>query len=111
MRKLLAALAIAAVAGASAGTALAATRTAKVGDNYFVRDGKPPTIRVAKGTKLRFRWTGAAPHNVAVTSGPVKFHSKVMAKGTYVRKLTKAGTYKLLCQVHPAEMRLTVKVR
>src|SRR3954447_12460942 len=111
MRTSLAALAITVLAGASAGTALAATWTVKVGDNYFVRDGKPPTIRVSKGTKLRFKWTGAAPHDVAVAGGPARFHSMVKAKGTYARRLTKAGTYKLVCEVHPAEMRLTVKVR
>jgi plastocyanin len=47
---------------------------------------------------------------VTVVSGPQKFRSQVQLKGTFTRKLTKAGTYKIVCTIHPG-MDLTLKVR
>src|SRR3954447_12739097 len=111
MRKTLAAVLAVALAGVLAASALAATRTIKIGDNYFVRAGATPTVAVAKNTKVRFKWTGRALHNVAVTSGPARFSSKVKTSGTYTRTLRKRGTYRLVCQVHADSMKLTLKVR
>jgi plastocyanin len=82
------------------------TTTIKLGDNFF----KPEHKTVKKGTKVVWDWTGKAPHNVTVVSGPKKFHSKVQTKGTFTRKMTKAGTYKIVCTIHPG-MDLTLKVR
>jgi plastocyanin len=87
--------------------ALAANKkTIKLGDIFF----KPESTSVKKGTTVVWDWTGKAPHNVTVVSGPQKFRSKVQTKGTFTRKLTKAGTYKIVCTIHPG-MDLTLKVR
>jgi plastocyanin len=87
--------------------ALAASKTTiKLGDNFF----KPANTSVKKGTTVVWDWTGKAPHNVSVVSGPTKFRSKVQTSGTFTRKLSKAGTYKIVCTIHPG-MDLTLKVR
>jgi plastocyanin len=110
MRKLLLAALVTALAGALAASALAATRTVKVGDNYFIKNHTKPTITVSKGTKVTWKWAGKAFHNVRAYKGPAKFKSKVKSSGTYSRTLTARGTYKLRCDVHPSEMRMTIKV-
>ena len=74
--------------------------------NFFA----PKSTTVKKGTTVTFRWTGRAPHNVTVVSGPAKFHSRVQTSGTYKRKLTKKGTYRIVCTIHPG-MNLTLKVK
>lgn len=84
----------------------AGQKTIRVGDNFF----KPDTVAVKKGTTVVWDWTGKAPHNVSVESGPAKFRSKVQTSGTYTRKLTKAGAYAIVCTIHPG-MDLTLKVR
>jgi plastocyanin len=84
----------------------ASKKTIKLGDNFF----KPESTSVKKGTTVVWDWTGKAPHNVTVVSGPQKFRSKVQTSGTFTRKLTKAGTYKIVCTIHPG-MDLTLKVR
>jgi plastocyanin len=104
--KCLSALAAAVVLAVVAVPALAATRTVNVADNVFA----PKSLTVAKGTTVRFRWTGKAPHNVAVATGPVKFRSTTQKSGTYSKRLTRAGTYKLVCNVHPG-MAMTLRVK
>src|SRR3954454_9796417 len=64
-------VALAGVAGAVAIPAFGATRTVKIGDNFF----KPKSLSIKRGTTVRWTWTGSAPHNVTVTSGPKRFHS------------------------------------
>jgi plastocyanin len=88
--------------------ALAATRSVKVGDNFFVKKGGA-TVSVAKGTKVTWRFSGSNPHNVTVTSGPSKFASSTRSSGTFSRTLTRAGTYKIVCTIHDG-MKMTLKV-
>lgn len=93
-------------------TALAATRTIKVGDNWFVRTSGTPTVTVKKNDTVRWRWVGDSSHNVVVTKGPVKFNSPVRTSGTYRRKLTRRGTYTIVCTIHgkaDQSMKLVVK--
>jgi plastocyanin len=41
----------------------------------------------------------------------VKFKSKTQSKGTFSKKITKAGTYKIVCTVHGAKAQsMTLKV-
>jgi plastocyanin len=110
MRKLPVAVLVTALAGVPAAGALAATRTVKVGDNYFIKARTTPTITVRTGTKVTFRWAGQVVHNVRAYRGPVKFHSRFMSRGTYSRTLTRTGTYRLRCDVHPKQMRMTIRV-
>jgi plastocyanin len=108
MKKLVAAGAAAAVAaGALAIPAFAATTTVQVKDDKFVS----PKITVSKGTTVKWVWKGKAPHNVKVTKGPAKFASTTQTKGSFSKKLTKKGTYTLLCTVHAPDMKMTVTVR
>jgi plastocyanin len=109
---------IAALAGAALFSAVpaqgAATKTVTLGDNYFA----PKTLKVKRGTKVAWRWpgfdAGGDVHDVKLRSGPAgvkKFHSEAASTDyTFKRKLTKAGTYRIVCTLHE-EMRMTVKVR
>ncbi len=83
-----------------------ATNTIKLKDDFF----SPKSATVSKGSTVTFRWAGRAPHNVTVVKGPVKFHSSTKTSGSYEKKLTRAGTYKLTCTIHPG-MNLTLRVR
>jgi plastocyanin len=92
----------------------AATKTVTLGDNYYA----PKTLKVKRGTKVAWRWPGfdegGDVHDVKLRSGPAgvkKFHSEAASTDyTFKRKLTKPGTYKIVCTLHE-EMRMTVKVR
>ena len=44
-----------------------------------------------------------------VRRGPAKFHSKSIRHGSYSHTLTRKGTYKLICTIHP-DMHETVRV-
>lgn len=108
MRKLLPVLIVAALLGslAVATTAISASRSVTVGDNFF----RARSLTVSKGTTVTWRWRGRAPHNVVVTRGPVRFSSKTQTKGSYRRKLSRAGTYRIVCTIH-AGMAQTIRVR
>jgi plastocyanin len=108
MKKLIAAgAATTLAAGALAIPAFAATKTVQVKDNKFVAS----SITVSKGTTVKWVWKGKAPHNVKVTKGPTKFSSKTQVKGSFSKKLTKKGTYSILCTIHAPGMKMTVKVK
>jgi plastocyanin len=108
MKKLLAALVAVCLAGTAlfAIPALAATKSVAVKDDKFA----PKSLTVKRGTTLKFVWRGKHPHNVVVASGPKKFRSKTQTKGTFKAKLTKKGTYRIHCEIHPG-MNLKVRAR
>ncbi|HET7429358.1 MAG TPA: plastocyanin/azurin family copper-binding protein [Gaiellales bacterium] len=109
MRLLLAGLAIAAAAVVAL-PALGATKSITVGDNFF----RPASVSVSKGTTVKWVWHGAVAHNVVVKSGPQKFRSPIAGGNgfTFKHKMTRAGTYKIFCEVHGyAAMHMTLKVR
>jgi plastocyanin len=99
--------AVAVVAGVFAVPAFAASKTVQVKDNKFVAK----SITVSKGTTVKWVWDGEAPHNVTVTKGPARFHSSTKTSGSFSKKLTKAGTYTILCSIHAPDMRMTIKVK
>jgi plastocyanin len=108
MKKSLAGIAAVAIAaGALAVPALAATKTVQVKDNKFVAS----SITVKKGTTVKWTWKGKAPHDVSVTKGPAKFKSSVKTSGSFSKKLTKAGTYSIVCTIHAPGMKMTIKVK
>jgi plastocyanin len=105
------ALAVVAVALALAGSAGAGggSTTIKLRDNFFDPDRKS----IAKGTKVRFKWTGSEEHNVTKKRGPGRnFDSETTdARGVnFSRKFKKAGSYRLICTVHPDAMKLRLNV-
>jgi plastocyanin len=113
MRKLLILGLLVGLLGAlvAAGPALSKRKTVEVDDNYFVEEGKPRTVTVKVDDTVVWEWEGRNPHNVTVTKGPVKFKSKDKTSGTYRKKVTKAGTYKIVCTIHAPDMRMTLKVQ
>ena len=110
MRKLLVGSTIAVASAVFAAQALAATRTVKVGDDYYVRKGSVPTVTVKKGTKVTWRWSGKDMHNVAVTKGPVKFRSSFKSSGTYSKTVKTTGTYTIVCTIHQPDMKMKLRV-
>ena len=105
MRKPIALLATAGLAVAAV-PAFAATKTINVDDNFF----SPRPVSVKKGTTVRWKWVGGAPHNVKVVKGPQKFTSPLKRSGTYSRTLRKRGTYSIVCTIHSG-MSMRLKVR
>jgi plastocyanin len=111
MRKLfLVALAVAALAVA-AGTAFAATKSVKVGDDYYVRSRGVPKVTVSKGTKVKWRFTTDTGHSVTVKSGPAKFNSGIRTGGSFSKTMRKRGTYRIYCTIHGREQRMTLVVK
>jgi plastocyanin len=108
MLKRLAVLALpVAVAGAVAAPALAATRTVAVKDDVF----SSKTLKISKGTTVKWVWQGKSFHNVtAVQGSPTQFRSKLQTKGTFTHRFTKTGKYTIVCTIH-AQMVSTVTVR
>ena len=110
MRKLIIAMLIAAASAVLATQALAATRSVKIGDDYFVRKGSAPTVTVKKGTTVTWRFSGKNMHNLAVTKGPVKFRSSIKSSGTFSKRVTRTGTYSIVCTIHQPDMAMKLRV-
>lgn len=102
-RILVAVLACSAAATVAGSVSSASTRSIKIGDNYFVRSSGVPTVTVPVRTRVTWRWAGESAHDVRVSRGPVKFHSKVQTTGTYSKVMTRRGTYKIFCEIHGAK--------
>lgn len=98
---------IALIAAAAVVAHTAAVKDVAVRDDFF----SPKAVTVSKGAKVRWGWKGKSVHNVSVTSGPAKFRSDFKTSGSYTRKLTKKGTYRILCTVHAPSMKMTIKVK
>ena len=110
MRKLPVALIVLAALLVAAAPAAAKTRNVKIGDDFFVRNSGVATVSVKKGTTVKWNWRGSDQHNVVVQKGPRKFQSALKTKGSFKRKLTRRGTYKIICSIHAPDMRMTLKV-
>ena len=112
MRKLVVLLAVSVTTAALAIPALAATKSVKVGDDWFVRKQGVPTVTAKAGDTVKWNFTGQSPHNVTVTKGPVKFKSPTKSSGSYSKKVTKAGTYRIICTIHGAkDQSMVLKVK
>jgi plastocyanin len=71
----------------------------------------PANVTVKAGTTIKWTNFDATLHNVAITSGPVKFSSPAFNKGgSYKVTFTKPGVYHYLCTFHPGLMIGTVTV-
>lgn len=90
------------------------TKQVKVLDNFY----SPKKVTVRAGTTVRWVWPedGGDVHDVKLTKGPKgvkKFQSDPGSSGfTYKRKLTKPGTYRIICTFHEDDdMRMTIRVK
>jgi plastocyanin len=112
MRKLLVVSLTLALFAAAGGHALARpSKSVRVDDDFFVRKGDPPTISVAKGTRVTFHWRGDSLHNVHARTGPATFKSAFKRSGSYSKVLRKPGKYVIFCDIHSPDMKITIKVR
>ena len=90
--------------------AAAKTKNVKIGDDFFVHRSGVPTVKVTKGTTVKWRFKGSDAHNV-VGSGPASFQSSLKTKGSFKKKLKKKGTYTIICSIHAPDMRMKIKVK
>ena len=106
MRKLtLSLLAAAAIVPA----AYAATTEVKVKDDFF----KPKRVEINKGDKVTWRWKGSNVHNVALKKpdrNRISIASAYKTEGKFTHKFGRVGTWRVLCQTHPSNMRMKVVV-
>ena len=90
----------------------AKSKVIKIGDNFFA----PDATKVAKGTKVIWRWPKypGDVHDVKLRSGPKgvkKFHSQLAASSySFARTLKKPGKYVVICTIHE-EMKMTIRVK
>jgi hypothetical protein len=71
-----------------------------------------PRLSVPAGATLRWRFDDAVLHNVTLADGPTGFASINLGDGrTFAQRLTRPGTYRLFCSLHPVEMQQVVTVR
>jgi plastocyanin len=116
-RTTLALVGVAAFAAAPATLASGATkgktRKVSVNDNYY----GPSKLTVHVGDTIDWHWSADTTdvHDVKLNSAPKgvkKFASDPLAAGDdFKRKLTKAGTYKIICTFHEEEMKMTITVK
>jgi plastocyanin len=86
------------------------TRTVGVQSDFY----DPAKLTIHVGDKVKWVWdeaSGFELHDVSVDSGPTKFNSPTQAGGTFAKTFKKAGTYKLYCTQHEADMTMTLVVR
>lgn len=104
MRKPLVLVAVPVLVAALAIPALAATKSVRVGDNWFVRDTEStPTVTVKRNDYVRWRFVGDRAHTVTVRRGPVRFDSGEKRSGVFRKRMTRTGTYRIYCRIHGAD--------
>ena len=106
MRKLISLMVVAALTAALVLSAVAFGATKKVGVRGL--SFTPKTLKVKRGTIVKWSWSGSVPHNV---SGKGFKSGAPKGKVTYSHKFTKKGTYKYVCTIHKAAGMIgTIKV-
>jgi len=83
------------------------TVTVQVVDHAF----KPSKLSIKRGTTVKWVWKGRSKHNARAAKGPTKFDSGLKLKGSYKRKLTKKGSYLIVCDPHLPHMKMTIRVK
>ena len=83
-------------------------KTVEVGDRFFSR----PNVRVKRGAKLNWRFSGQELHNVTLANGPVGFGSPNLdGDRSFDQRFTRKGKYRLFCALHPVQMHERVVVK
>lgn len=107
-----------AVGASSARTPASGARTISVGvkDDFFDTGGKK--VRIRRGSSVRWRWIATDnPHNVVGrrVRGKGKrdrrFRSSVKRSGRYTKRFRTTGRWRVICEIHPLTMRMSVTVR
>jgi plastocyanin len=75
-------------------------------------DYRPRNLSIPVGSTLTWRFPDSVLHNVTLATGPVGFASLHLSSGAaFKQRLTRKGTYKLYCSLHPTQMHELVTVR
>jgi plastocyanin len=75
-------------------------------DRFFNR----PNLKVEQGDVLKWQFTGSL-HNLTLANGPLGIGTDNYRNGEIVRqKLTRPGTYRFFCSLHPVQMTQRVVV-
>ena len=72
---------------------------------------RPRRLSVPSGAVVRWRFADPVQHDVTLASGPRGFASAYTVKGTYRKRLTAPGLYRVFCSLHPVTMSQTIEVR
>lgn len=76
--------------------------------NYAYGSG---SMSISQGDTVTWTNKDSVPHDVVVTSGPVKFRSPMLTEGkSWSYTFTQAGAYSYTCSVHP-DMNATVTAK
>ena len=106
------AMALAAAAALAAPAPASAPKIVAIGDNYFGHDGHVHGVGVARGSVVRWIWTGRRRHNVTVIAGPQRFHSSTQRRGSFEHRMMRAGRYTVICTIHGRrDQSMTLMVR
>jgi plastocyanin len=71
----------------------------------------PRRLSVPSGAVVRWRFSDPVQHDVTLASGPRGFASAYTVRGTFRRRLTVPGQYRIFCSLHPVTMSQTIEVR
>jgi plastocyanin len=93
--------------GAVASVALAATERVSVRRSGTSFRFNPSSLTIQRGDTVRWSWSGSVPHNVR-SQGRT---SRTAARLTYSQRFTRRGSFRVVCTVHAATQRMTVRVR
>ena len=76
--------------------------------NYAYGSG---SMTISQGDTVTWTNQDSVPHDVVVTSGPVKFRSPMLTKGkSWSYTFSQAGAYSYTCSVHP-DMHATITAK
>jgi plastocyanin len=85
-----------------------ATRSVAVRNNRF----SPKRLTIGRGSKVVWRWKdGGVPHNVTPVRGGRGSGTSSRKGHRFSKSFGRRGTFGYRCTIHPATMRLTLKVR
>src|SRR4051794_27990459 len=71
-----------------------------------------PNLAVPRGSTVTWTFDGKVRHDITLANGPYGFSSDNLRRGaTFSETLTRPGTYRLFCSLHPVQMTQVIKVR
>ena len=69
----------------------------------------PGSVKIAPGGVVTFSWSGGAAHDLSIPQ--LGFETPATTSGSYSVTFPAAGTYSIICVLHPPAMRGTVVVQ